>query len=102
MSNENKFIKDVYINREYSWLMFNKRVLDQATDRTNPLLEKCKFLSIFHSNLDEFFMVRVGSLQTDARLHADAAENKTGLTAKQQLEGILSVAKKLCRDADGV
>lgn len=102
MKNHNQFIKGVYINREYSWLMFNKRVLDQAVDYTNPLLERCKFLSIFHSNLDEFFMVRVGSLQTDARLHADAAENKTGLTAKQQLEGILSVAKKYCRDADGV
>lgn len=98
----NKFIRDVYINREYSWLMFNKRVLDQATDNTNPLLEKCKFLSIFHSNLDEFFMVRVGSLQTDARLNANAKENKTELTAKEQIEGILRFVKGYYRDSDAV
>ena len=57
-----KFIRDIYVNREFSWLLFNKRVLDQSVDLTNPLLERCKFLSIFTSNLDEFFMVRVGSL----------------------------------------
>ena len=54
-------IKGIYINREYSWLQFNKRVLDQAMDLTNPLLERCKFLSIFTSNLDEFIQVRLGS-----------------------------------------
>ena len=79
MSDDNiKFIKGAYMNREYSWLLFNKRVLDQATDTTNPLLERCKFLSIFHSNLDEFFMVRIGSLVNDAKLDASAKENKTG------------------------
>lgn len=90
------------MNREYSWMLFNKRVLDQATDPTNPLLERCKFLSIFHSNFDEFFMVRVGSLINDAKLNPDATENKTGLTAKKQVEGILECAKKYYRDADGV
>ena len=47
-----KCMRDIYMNREYSWLLFNKRVLDQAEDLTNPLLERCKFLSIFTSNLD--------------------------------------------------
>ena len=50
-----KFIRDIYVNREYSWLLFNKRVLDQAKDLTNPILERCKFLAISQSNLDEFF-----------------------------------------------
>ena len=57
MSKDSEFIKGVYVNREYSWMQFNGRVLDQATDLTNPLLERCKFLSIFHSNYDEFFKI---------------------------------------------
>ncbi len=97
-----EFIKDIYVNREYSWLLFNKRVLDQATDLTNPLLERCKFLSIFHSNFDEFFMVRVGSLLNDAKLDPDAKENKTDLTAREQIDGILSEAKKYYRASDAV
>ncbi|MBD5132550.1 MAG: polyphosphate kinase 1 [Clostridiales bacterium] len=98
---EIKFIKGEYMNREYSWLLFNKRVLDQAVDKTNPLLERCKFLSIFHSNLDEFFMVRIGSLQTDAGLD-NGKENKTGLTSREQVEGILKLVKSAYRDADRV
>ncbi len=100
--NKVDFIKDLYINREYSWTLFNKRVLDQAVDLTNPLLERCKFLSIFHSNLDEFFMVRVGSLQSDSKLNPDAKENKTNLTAREQIEGILSCTKDLYRSAESV
>ncbi|MGN0814372.1 MAG: polyphosphate kinase 1 [Candidatus Coproplasma sp.] len=89
-----KFIKDIYINREYSWLLFNKRVLDQSRDEVNPVLERCKFLSIFASNLDEFFMVRVGSLFNEAASDPDGKENKTGLTAVKQLDGICQVVKK--------
>ncbi len=90
-----KFIRDIYVNREYSWLLFNKRVLDQAADLTNPLLERCKFLSIFTSNLDEFFMVRVGSLYNESISEPQATENKTGLTAAKQLDGISEVVRRL-------
>ncbi len=90
-----KFIRDIYVNREYSWLLFNKRVLDQSVDLTNPLLERCKFLSIFTSNLDEFFMVRVGSLYNESISEPQATENKTRLTAAKQLDGIADVVQKL-------
>lgn len=92
---KNKFIRDIYVNREYSWLLFNKRVLDQAVDLTNPLLERCKFLSIFTSNLDEFFMVRVGSLYNESISEPQATENKTRLTAAKQLDGIAEVVQRL-------
>lgn len=88
-----KFIRDIYVNREYSWLLFNKRVLDQAKDLTNPVLERCKFLAIFQSNLDEFFMVRVGSLYNENISDPQAEDNKTELTAAKQLDGIASIVE---------
>ncbi|MCI8458471.1 MAG: polyphosphate kinase 1 [Clostridia bacterium] len=93
------FIKDEYINREYSWLLFNKRVLDQAADKSVPVLERAKFFSIFCSNLDEFYMVRVGSLYNQNAVSPKTRENKTKLTASEQLSGIFAHTKKLCRTA---
>ncbi len=89
------FIKDEYINREYSWLLFNKRVLEQAADKSVPLFERCKFFSIFCSNLDEFYMVRVGSLFNQDSVSPKTRENKTKLTAAEQLGGIFAETKKL-------
>ncbi len=93
-----KFIKGTYMNREYSWVLFNKRVLEQSLDPTNPLLERCKFLSIFSSNLDEFFMVRIGSLYNASLSDPDKKDNKTQLTAKKQMEGICEEVRKYYAD----
>lgn len=75
-------------NRELSWLRFNDRVLSEAMDETLPLLERLKFISIFTSNLDEFFMIRVGSLFDMMHVKAHAIDNKSGMTPKEQLEHI--------------
>jgi len=77
-----------YNNRELSWLAFNKRVLDEALDELNPLLERLKFVAIFSSNLDEFFMVRVAGLKDQVKADFNKPENKAGLTPKQQLAKI--------------
>ena len=78
-------------SRELSWLRFNRRVLEEAGDNTVPLLERLKFISIFTSNLDEFFMVRVGSLFDLSLASPDEIDNKTGLTPAGQLDQIYSV-----------
>lgn len=81
-------LADCMQNRDISWLKFNKRVLEESNFIANPLLERLKFIYIFANNLDEFFMVRVGSL-TDLKLYApEYIDNKTGMTAAEQLEEI--------------
>ncbi|GEK32725.1 RNA degradosome polyphosphate kinase [Kurthia sibirica] len=74
-----------YNNRELSWLAFNERVLQEAEDANNPLLERLRFIAIFSSNLDEFFMVRVAGLQDLVRAGFSKPENKSGYTPKEQL-----------------
>ena len=82
-------------NRELSWLRFNQRVLEEAADETVPLLERLKFVSIFCSNLDEFFMVRVGSLFDLSVLSPNEKDNKSGLTPKEQLEAVYKAVPAL-------
>ena len=89
-------------NRELSWLKFNDRVLMQAKDNKVPLGEKLRFISIFQSNLDEFFMVRVGSLLDQMILSGDIRENKTNMTPKEQINQILKVVRKLNKRKDAV
>ena len=86
-----------YNNRELSWLAFNERVLEEAEDTANPLLERLKFLAIFSSNLDEFFMVRVAGLQDQVRAGFHKPENKSGLTPKEQLQKIAERTQALVR-----
>ncbi|WP_246020437.1 RNA degradosome polyphosphate kinase [Lysinibacillus telephonicus] len=86
-----------YNNRELSWLAFNERVLEEAEDINNPLLERLKFLAIFSSNLDEFFMVRVAGLQDQVRAGFHKPENKSGLTPKEQLTKIAQRTQALVR-----
>lgn len=86
-----------YNNRELSWLAFNERVLEEAEDENNPLLERLKFLAIFSANLDEFFMVRVAGLQDQLRAGFHKPENKSGLTPKEQLSKIAERTQALVR-----
>ena len=90
-------IKD---NRELSWLKFNKRVLEESLDEKMPTLERLTFCSIFSSNLDEFFMVRVGSLHDQILVGDTSRENKTNMTATEQIDAILKRVSKLIVEKD--
>jgi len=90
--------ESLYLNRELSWLAFNQRVLEEAADRSWPLLERLKFLAITFSNLDEFFMIRVSGLH-DQLEQAEAERSPDGLTPKQQLARIGEVVRRLLKDA---
>ena len=89
-------------NRELSWLEFNRRVLEEADDQNVPLLERFKFISIFSSNLDEFFMVRVGSLFDLSMMTPKDRDNKSGKTPTEQLQDIFACVKPLIEYRDTV
>ena len=87
--------KQVFMNRELSWLKFNERVLEEAEDERVPLCERLSFASIYQSNLDEFFMVRVGSLQDQMLLGKKIRDNKTHMTLDEQIDNILEKVREL-------
>ena len=94
--------QQVYMNRELSWLKFNERVLEEAENKKVPLCERLTFASIYQSNLDEFFRVRVGSLVDQMLLGGKIRDNKTKMTAKEQIEAVLHQVTKLNRRKDAV
>src|SRR5438876_10938183 len=85
-------------NRELSWLEFNRRVLEEARDPQVPLLERLKFLAIFSSNLDEFFMVRVGGLQQKAQVGIARGSGADRMPPKEQLERISQVVRQMVEE----
>src|SRR5512138_1372380 len=84
----------LYINRELSWLEFNRRVLEEAKDKLTPIMEKLKFASIFSSNLDEFIMIRVGGLTQTVRAGTNDRD-PSGKTGQEQLDDIAGLIKPL-------
>ncbi|MDO5383059.1 MAG: polyphosphate kinase 1 [Eubacteriales bacterium] len=110
VTNEEEYIRKPYFaNRELSWLKFNERVIDEAADNTVPLCERLSFASIFNSNLDEFYMVRVGSLydqmllaKTNKKDKNAGFDNKTGMSASDQLKAIFDSTRSLLNKKDKI
>lgn len=92
--------KKAFINRELSWLDFNQRVLEKARDEKIPLFERLKFSAIFQSNLDEFFMIRIGALSDHEKTDDSSTDNKTELTPKQQIIAATEKTRLLTAESD--
>ena len=91
---------NIYMNRELSWLKFNERVLEEAENNKVPLCERMNFVSIYQSNLDEFFRVRVGSLQDQMLVNKKIRDNKTNMTSEEQIKAIMKEVKRLNKRKD--
>lgn len=89
-------------NRELSWLRFNERVMDEASDQSVPLLERLKFIEIFTSNLDEFFMIRIGSLVSLRGLKTEIIDQKSGMKPKEQLKKVYRAVERLYKKRDSI
>ena len=93
-------MENIYMNRELSWLKFNERVIEEAESPAVPLCERMTFVSIYQSNLDEFFRVRVGSLQDQMLINRKIRDNKTKMTSEEQIRAILKEVKRLNKRKD--
>ena len=98
--NMKKEMQNYTQNRELSWLKFNQRVLEEAKDSSVPLLERMKFVSIFTSNLDEFFMIRVGSLYDMSLTDNSTIDSRSGMNPKEQLDAIFATVAPLYKERD--